>query len=228
MAPIPDSIEAKLKAADYIVGCDEVGIGSWAGPLYVCAVLVSKSWPLAGLVKDSKQLQETQRRPLADKILPTVLHALVSVSVEEIDQAGIGKVLPAAHSTAIETVLDEHEKLGCTGVTVVIVDGILPILYRSKRAISLPKADALVPAVSAASIIAKVSRDEHMIALAQKFPGYGLEFHKGYGGDDSHAHTIALKKLGPCEIHRKSFAPIRDLMQPTQVNVWDLLGNETE
>jgi ribonuclease HII len=85
------------------------------------------------------------------------------------------------------------------------------------RAHSLPKADSIVLACSAASVLAKVARDNIMIEAAKTWPGYGLENHKGYGGDDKHAHTIALAKLGPCPIHRKSFSPIARLLKKPAV-----------
>jgi ribonuclease HII len=218
---IPEDILAAIEAADYVVGSDEVGYGSWAGPLVVCAVVLSKDWPLAHLVKDSKAFTGKNAAPnrerIARQILKTVTYAMVSVVPAEIDQKGVGKVLPASHGKAIDAVIAKHEAMGVIGTNAVIVDGNLKILYgEGKTAYSLPKADALIPAVSAASILGKVARDAYMRKIAALYPGYGFEDHMGYGGDDTHQHTIALKKLGICEIHRKSYAPMRDMIRQQQ------------
>jgi ribonuclease HII len=215
---IPEHITAAIAAADYVVGSDECGYGAWAGPLVVCAVVLSKDWALAHLVKDSKDFTGKnagpQRSTIAKQILPALTYAIISVQPAEIDEVGVKRALPSAHGRAIDAVIAKHEAMGVVGTNAVIVDGTLAVTYGSdKLAMSLPKADALITAVSAASIVGKVARDSYMVKIAAKYPGYGFEDHKGYGGDDDHPHTLALKKLGLCEIHRKSYAPMRNMIQ---------------
>lgn len=210
------SVQDQLAAFDYIVGSDECGRGAWAGPLVTCAVVISKDWPFVQEVKDSKKFTgdnaEIRREAVARKILKNVTYSLVSIPSQEVDQKGVHKCNIEALGRAITQVIAKHMAEGCVGTYGVVVDGNMPITYEiggaRKIAISLPKADELIPAVSAASIIGKAARDAHMRKLAEKFPGYGLERHKGYGTDE---HKTALDKLGACELHRQSFGPIRDL-----------------
>jgi ribonuclease HII len=196
--------------ADYIIGSDECGYGSWAGPLVVCAALVPLNWPLAGVVKDSKAFTgtkaEEKRAVVASKIIDKCLWVIKTVHVPEIDSFGVYKALIGAHTLAIKELIAKHKETGAVGKILTIVDGTLPI----PDAISLPKADGLVPAVSAASIIGKVARDAWMTKIATKYPGYGFESNKGYG---SAQHEEGIAKLGVCDIHRKSYAPIKEAMQ---------------
>ncbi len=203
---LPKELAQRLAGCDYIVGSDEVGYGAWAGPLTVCAVLVSRDWPGASLVRDSKALTPARRESIFKKVTPTVVWELINVDSEEIDKHGVYNVLLQAHQRAIQGAIAKHEALGCVGKTVAIVDGNLDI----PGAISLPKADALVPAVSAASILAKVTRDRHMTEMNTKYPGYSFAQHYGYGVP---AHVEALQKLGVCPIHRRSYAPIAELIR---------------
>lgn len=211
--------------ADYIIGSDECGYGAWAGPLVVCAALVSRDWPLASIVCDSKDLKtEAKREAVCRKIKNALLWVIVSTPPEEIDKTGVYAAVQAAHKLAIKKLLEKHEATGCVGKILTVVDGNLPI----PGAISLPKADALVPAVSAASIIGKVARDLYMIKEAQKYPGYDFARNKGYGG--APAHVEGLNKLGPCAIHRKSYGPIRDRLQKAteQQEAWGLLVDDDD
>lgn len=198
--------------AEYIIGSDECGYGSWAGPLVVCAALVSKNWPNAVHVRDSKDFsgptKEAKREEIVRKILGTCLYAIVSVPAPDVDAEGVYKALKRAHAEAIRAVLKKHEATGSIGKVLIVVDGTLDIDV--PEAISLPKADALVAAVSAASLIGKVARDQHMRKIAKKYPGYGFDSNKGYNAP---AHELGLQKLGPCEIHRKSYAPIARLLE---------------
>ena len=222
---IPPNITAAIAAADYVVGVDEVGYGAWAGPLVVCAVVLSKDWPLAHLVKDSKAFKgdkaQVRREAVARQILPAVTYFIVTSTPAEIDASGsIYKLLPVSHGRAIDGVIAKHESMGVIGTNAVIVDGTLKVSYGGgKQALSLPKADALIAAVSAASIIGKVARDAHMDKMDAKYPGYAFSSNKGYGGNP--AHDAGLKKLGPCEIHRRSFAPIRDLLKTSETATFE-------
>lgn len=215
---------------DYIVGSDECGYGAWAGPLVVCAAVVSKDWPFNNEVKDSKAFKnEASRNNVARKILKAVTCCLVSVSPEDVDKKGVYKAVIEAHGEAITKVIAKHDGLGCVGTYLVVVDGNLKISYEHKGkrlvGISLPKADALVPAVSAASIIGKVARDAHMKELAKKYPGYGFENHKGYGVPE---HQEALAKLGICDQHRKSYGPIAALAKKDDEprELWGTFGDD--
>jgi ribonuclease HII len=221
---LSEKVAAAIEAADFVVGSDECGYGAWAGPLVVCAAVLPKAWPYVHLVRDSKQVRtEEQREAIARQILPHLTYEILSVPPEDIDRIGVSKVLPWAHGKVLDLVIAKHEASGARGQRIVIVDGSLSILYgEGQKAISVVKGDSLVTAVSAASILGKVARDTTMIALAAKFPGYGFESHKGYGGGDDHAHTLALEKLGPCEIHRKSYSPVRNRMQGPSTSLFDL------
>lgn len=231
---IPADIQAAIDAADYVVGSDECGYGAWAGPLVVCAVVISKDWPLAHLVRDSKDFDrktaEVQRERIAAQILKGLTYAIESVPAKQIDEGGsIYKILPMVHGRAIDAAIKKHEAMGVVGTNVVIVDGTMKVHYAGgKQALALPKADALIPAVSAASIIGKVARDRVMTKYAKQFPGYDFENNKGYGGNP--AHDAGLQSLGPCEIHRRSFGPIRKLVQKEETGSFDFstLGGDDE
>jgi ribonuclease HII len=211
--------------ADYIVGSDECGYGAWAGPLVVCAALVSKNWPGAKEVDDSKVLSPARRLAIATKLVKTVVYAIVSIKSQEIDEFGVYKVLLVAHERAIKEVIAKHEALGAVGKTLIVIDGNLPL---SAVGISLPKADSLVPAVSIASILGKVARDAHMEKMGTQYPGYGFARHKGYGTPE---HQEALRTLGPCAIHRKSYGPVADQIkhqgeEARHLPIWESLPEE--
>ena len=201
---IPETLAREIEAHDFICGSDEVGYGSWAGPLVVCAAIVARDWVPPALVRDSKQLTPARRESAFESIVGTVVHHLVAVEVEEIDRRGVGTVIIEAHLKALLGAIEAHKALGLGGKVLTIVDGSLPI----HGATCLPKADALVPAVSAASIIAKVTRDRHMKQMDVKYPGYSFASNSGYGTQD---HREALDRLGVTPIHRKSYAPIAAL-----------------
>jgi ribonuclease HII len=189
--------------AEWIIGSDEVGYGAWAGPLTVAGTLLPRGWNEPG-VGDSKQLTPTQRRKFFVRftISTPIRFHVASISPEKIDQLGVGQALYAAHREVLTELLRR-----APGPALVVVDGFKDgtKAIGVPGAIGLPKADDLVPAVSLASIIAKVTRDEHMVKMADKYPGFGFGSHKGYGTPQ---HMRALALYGPCEIHRKSYAPI--------------------
>jgi len=182
------------------VGVDEVGRGSWAGPLVVGAVILSS--PIEGL-KDSKLLTKKQRQSLASQIKSEALsYAFGSVSSKEIDELGLSK----ATTLAITRALDQIE-----GFNEIIVDG-LPGPIKKYKGIHINyqiKADQTIPSVSAASIIAKVKRDEIMSSLSPKYKNYGFDSHVGYG---TASHMRAIKKFGICDLHRTSFKPIKNFI----------------
>ena len=183
-----------------IAGCDEVGRGPWAGPVVAAAVVLDPAHPIAGLA-DSKLLSARRREELDSQIRAySLAWSIAESSVEEIDQRNILQATLLAMQRAVAA-------LPCK-IDLLLVDGNqTPQVAMPCRAIV--GGDAAQPAISAASIIAKVYRDRLMIELAQRYPGYGFERHSGYG---TAAHRAALLTLGPCAAHRRSFAPIRRLL----------------
>ena len=189
-------------ADDFIIGSDEVGYGSWAGPLVVCAVLTSKGWKGPPGLADSKLLTPAQRVELYTRLyaLPFVL---VMSTAEAIDHYGVTAALVAAHTLAIKTLLLTFPMAN------IVVDGNLR-LPELPHARSIPKADALFPCVSAASIIAKVNHDHFMALADAQFPGYGFAKNVGYG---TALHTAGLQAHGVTPLHRTSYAPIKKILE---------------
>lgn len=185
-----------------ILGIDEVGRGPWAGPLVVGACVLGDT-QIDGLT-DSKKLTAKKREALAPTIREKAAVGLGWVSAEELDKIGMTAALCKACREAVKQIhVPFHE---------IIIDGTINFLRDTPLASHvqvLTKADLLVPEVSAASIVAKVARDEYMYKLAEKYPGYGFEKHVGYG---TAAHKKALEELGVCPEHRKSFKPIAALL----------------
>lgn len=194
-------------SAALIVASDEVGYGAWAGPLLVVAVCVPRDWkPPTGLT-DSKKLSESSRRALVQVLLrdPDLRDWSVFIQPKQIDEVGVYRANIAAHQAAHRH-LSHDQLLSCLHVA----DGNLDL---GPDIVSLPKADALVPAVSAASVIAKHARDLLMTSVDEKYPGYGFAGHKGYGVP---VHQEALSRLGPCEIHRMSYGPVKAAVKQAQ------------
>lgn len=182
-----------------IVGIDEVGRGCWAGPLVVGAVVLGE--PIVGL-KDSKKLTKKQREALDERIRATAISfGLGWVQPAELDAVGLTQAVRLAMERALAVVTATYDE--------VIVDGNFNFLAHLPKTRQLIKADDTVPAVSAASIIAKVARDKYMTKIAQLYSGYGFENHVGYG---TAIHMAALAELGVTDIHRKSFKPIKNLL----------------
>jgi ribonuclease HII len=184
-----------------VCGVDEAGRGPLAGPVYAACVILRHDDPIDGLA-DSKALSEPRREALAAQIRGrAAAWAVASASVEEIDALNILRASLLAMRRAVEQLaLEPHE---------VLVDGLhCPQVRFPARAIV--DGDALVAEISAASILAKTARDAHMRQMHDLYPGYGFDRHKGYGTRD---HLDALRRLGACPIHRRSFAPVRSVAQ---------------
>jgi ribonuclease HII len=187
-----------------IAGVDEAGRGPLAGPLLVAAVVLRPRRRIAGL-DDSKKLTAARREELYLRIVDEALDfSIIEVSVEEIDRINIYQATMAGMRRAV---------LGlATPADHALIDGNrlphdLPCPARA-----IVGGDALEPAISAASILAKVTRDRLLVQLGDVYPAYGFAQHKGYSTPE---HLAALQQHGPCPIHRHSFAPVRDCAMPS-------------
>lgn len=184
-----------------VAGIDEAGRGPLAGPVVAAAVFITpKNFPLLkknNLIKDSKELTPKKRRQAFDFLIKNVEWGTGIVSEKIIDKINILQ----ATKLAMEKALKNLEKRSKMKADFVIIDGIMKINYGIKQK-AIIKADKKVLSCSAASIIAKVTRDELMIKYDKKYPWYNFKQHKGYGTKE---HLARLKKYGPCPLHRKSF-----------------------
>ncbi len=178
-----------------LCGIDEAGRGPIAGSLVMAGVILHKE--ISGL-NDSKILSEKKREALFPLILENSDHHIVRFSAKEIDELGISKCLAEglksimAHLSSDDFLFDGNSTFGVSGLRTMV------------------KADAKIPEVSAASVLAKVTRDREMVEFAKTYKEYGFEGHKGYGTE---AHVEAIKKHGYCDIHRRSFK--LKALQPT-------------
>ncbi len=182
-----------------IIGIDEVGRGSWAGPVVAGAVIMNRS--TEGL-KDSKKLTANKRRALDLEIRKNAKIGLGWVYSSEIDQAGLTKAVKKAMHLAYQNLGEPADE--------VIVDGNINYLPSIRGSRAVIGAEDKFKAVAAASIVAKVARDAYMVEVSKKHPDYGFEKHVGYG---TAAHKSALKKLGATPIHRRSFKPVAKIVQ---------------
>ncbi len=188
-------------ASGRVAGVDEAGRGPLAGPVIAAAVILDPARPIEGL-DDSKRLAPDTRERLAAAIRARALAwAVGRAGVDEIDRHNVLQATLLAMARAVAGLRprpdyalvdgDRWPPLPCPGETVV-------------------GGDAREPAIAAASILAKTVRDAEMVALDRRFPGYGFAAHKGYA---TPAHLEALRRLGPCPAHRRSFAPVRALLE---------------
>ena len=188
-------IEDALRAEGFeiVCGVDEAGRGPLAGPVCAAAVILPRGVMIEGL-DDSKKLTEKRREALYDVIIAAAeAYGVAFADVEEIEELNILGATYLAMNRAIAA-------LG-VGIDLALIDGNrnAGIEYPSRCVV---KGDAKCVSIAAASVLAKVTRDRYMRALAEKYPGYGFERHKGYGTE---AHYAAIRALGPCPEHRPSF-----------------------
>lgn len=191
----------------YIIGADEVGYGSLAGPLVVAGVKAPKNWSLDGL-NDSKKLSAKKREQMRDRLTKLIINKeisyhLVEFSNTDIDGVGVARVLKRAYIEIFKTLycVDSH----------IISDGVLDfsdygIDHYSME--SMVKADTKIPTVMAASILAKTYRDEKMKNLHKLYPKYLWNKNVGYG---SKTHLLAIEMWGPTPYHRMSYAPMKNM-----------------
>lgn len=184
---LEDKISQSNGEAMYLCGIDEAGRGPLAGPLTIAGVILNK--PIDGL-NDSKKLSEKKREALFDEIIANSTYHIVRFDASTIDEFGLSHCLSSGL----------REIMSAIGEADYLYDGNCSFGIVNLK--TLVKADATVPEVSAASILAKVTRDREMVELAPLYPQYGFEGHKGYG---SSMHIDAIREYGYCEIHRKSF-----------------------
>ena len=201
---MPDwEFEKKHADAGLIVGIDEAGRGPLAGPVSVGAVILPAGFEHP-MVNDSKKLTEARREKLFEELqeVEGLKWAVSLVEVEEIDEINI---LKATHLGMVRAV----EMLGVEP-GMCLIDG-LPVPGFPYPHEGIVKGDSKSLSIATASIFAKVTRDRVMREAAKRYPGYGFEKHKGYG---TKAHLEALRTLGPCPLHRRSFKPVAQLSLP--------------
>jgi len=181
-----------------LAGVDEAGRGPLAGDVVAAAVVPGPDFCVTG-INDSKQLTPERRNRLYDEITrAAACYAVGRASVAEIDQLNILQASLVAMQRALEGLLQRPD--------LVYVDGVhCPRVASGQEVLAVPRGDARIMAIAAASIIAKVERDRDMVCLEARYPGYGFARHKGY---PTRAHVEALARLGPCKAHRCSFGPV--------------------
>lgn len=197
--------EERLRASGFcrIAGVDEAGRGPLAGPVVAAAVILPDGFSHPRL-NDSKKLSEKVRAALFEELMewPGVAQAVVEVTPGEIDRLNILRATHEAMRRAVAKLHPEPDH--------VLIDG-LPVQPFPKPQTALVGGDGLSLSIAAASILAKVTRDRLMLALDAAYPQYAFAQHKGYG---TALHLARLQEHGPCPAHRRSFAPVRQLLLP--------------
>jgi len=197
--------ELWLRKFTLVAGVDEAGRGPLAGPVVAAAVILPSTWANSGLdarlvdLNDSKQLTETQRENFFQILTthPDLLYSIAIVDAATIDRINILQATHCAMKEALAQLQPQPQQ--------VLVDG-RPVKSMTLPQTALVKGDSRSYSIAAASVLAKVTRDRMMLEYEAKFPGYGFAVHKGYGVPQ---HLAAIEKLGPCPIHRMSFAPLK-------------------
>ena len=196
-----DEIKIKINETLYTAMVDECGAGPLCGDLVVAAVILDPKNPIVGL-NDSKKLTEKKRELLYPQIIEKALdYCIIHISPKEIDKINIFQARILGRKMAIE---------GLKRVDYAVIDGNKIPQGLLVEADYVIKGDAKIEGIGAASILAKVTRDRQMEEQSKIYPGYGFEKHKGYG---TKVHMEALKELGPCEIHRFSYAPVKEAVR---------------
>jgi ribonuclease HII len=205
VALAPDATAAITQQV-LVAGVDEAGRGPLAGPVVVAAVILNKRRRINGL-DDSKKLTAAKRETLYARIVErAVAYSVVVIEREEIDRINIFQATMVGMTRALLGLMP--------AATEALIDGNQLPKNLPCPARAIIGGDALEPSISAASILAKVSRDRLMVAMDAQFPGYGFADHKGYS---TPAHLAALQRLGPCAEHRRSFEPVRLLLDQGQL-----------
>lgn len=193
--------EYHKKGYQLIAGADEAGRGAWAGPIVAAAVILPVKHTLAGL-RDSKLLSPRRREQLFDEICDqAVAYQICTMSAHEIDRVGVGEANVRVITHALELLPLRPD--------IALIDGTMKIAS-SFPALSIIDGDAQVVSIAAASILAKVFRDRLMVSFGRRYSPYQFAQHKGYG---TALHQRALRQYGVSPIHRRSFAPIREIVK---------------
>ena len=188
----------------FVAGVDEAGRGCCAGPVCAAAVIFTDRTRIPAGVNDSKQLTHKQRMELREEILaePSALTAVAMVDQDEIDRTDILRATWLAMRRAVLALPRPAD--------FVLVDG-NPVQGLPVPSENIVKGDAKSASIAAASILAKTSRDLFMLEAAKQYPQYQFEVHKGYC---TKLHTDLIRKYGPCPLHRKTFEPVRSILNP--------------
>ncbi|MFI3251790.1 MAG: ribonuclease HII [bacterium] len=195
------------KGVKYIAGVDEAGRGPLAGALVVAACILPNGVKIEG-VDDSKSISDKKRRIAFEEIKKhAIAYSIVFITPEEIDEHNIYAATQLGMMRAIDelSIKPEH----------VLIDA-MPLPNLTIEHQSIIKGDALSVSIGAASILAKVTRDDYMESMHLKYPEYSFNKHKGYG---TKVHMEALEKYGPCDIHRKSYKPIKKFLEDPQMKL---------
>lgn len=207
---LPDTkLEQKLwvSGIKYVVGIDEAGRGPLAGPVCAGAVMIDENTMLSEFVRDSKKMSEKRRDEAFEYIKGNCIGwGVKMVSEKVIDSKGITEAVRIAMWGALK----ELEKMIGRKVQYLIVDGNNVADLFGYKMEKIKGGDLAHYSISAASILAKVTRDTYMKEMSERYPKYGFDMHMGYG---TKVHIEAIKKYGPCEIHRRSFSPIKELVK---------------
>jgi len=205
---------------DFVIGIDEAGRGPLAGPVVACAAILKNSEPglinckinEIDLIRDSKTLSEKQRESIFDFIQENFFVGVGICDHETIDRMNILEASFLSMKKAVAVLLKNIELRAdnTERKMMILVDGNKKIPNFTMEQRAIVGGDRIVKSISAASIIAKVSRDRMMKEMHEKYPQYGFDKHKGYG---TKFHVEALQKNGPCKIHRKSFEPVKTLVK---------------
>lgn len=189
----------------HIAGIDEAGRGPWAGPLFAACVILPKNHGIVG-INDSKKLTHNTREELYTEITQNAFFYIAKCTPHYIDTHGLRKACKTVFQKAYRGLLKKYPHITLKKL---LIDGRdnfeFPILTEY-----IIKGDTKIPEIGAASILAKVARDRYMVKMTKKYPEYAFERHKGYG---TRTHRALLDTHGPCLIHRKSFQPIKELLQ---------------
>lgn len=228
------AVLAQIKAspAEYVIGIDEVGVGCWAGPIAVGGVVLQKGWAHPAVVdsKSFKQNRKKMAKVLLEVVYPAALNrCLMSHPADVIDVMGVEASRQHLTEAAGIWLREKYPN------SIIVMDGLepIPIDGSLKGVVAMPGADAHVTAVSAASILAKVSRDLYMMQQHELYPEYGFDTNVGY---HSLKHKYALKELGPTPLHRRSFRPVQSIIRerkmissspsvPLTAKLWELVNS---
>ncbi|MGD1100622.1 MAG: ribonuclease HII [Terriglobia bacterium] len=190
----------------FIAGCDEAGRGALLGPLYAAAVILDPAKSIPG-IDDSKKLTARRRESLAEEIRSMALAwQVVAVTAEEVDALNVYEASRQGMLRALKALSPAPDYILTDAMPLREAGGDFCIPHRA-----IIHGDARSVSIAAASILAKVARDEHLAKLDRTFPQYGLAKNKGYG---TRAHLNALARFGPCPEHRKTYQPVKDCLLP--------------